>query len=48
MKEFATAGYRKEFDDNISYVVKDNGHLNIRTQHYAFQNGGAIRDSSLT
>ncbi len=43
-----TVGYRKEFDDHSTYVVKDNGHLNIRTQHYAFQNVAQQRESSLT
>ena len=43
-----TVGYRKEFDDHSTYVVKDNGHLNIRTQQYAFQNAASQRESSLT
>lgn len=42
--EFVNVGYQKELDDHTSYIIKDNGHINQRTQQYAFQ---TQRDSSL-
>eukprot|EP00347_Sterkiella_histriomuscorum_P010908 403374461 len=42
--ELASAAYDKKLDDHTSYIIKDNGHLNQRTQQYAFQ---TTRDSSL-